>query len=177
MGYFEHPVPGGDGASRPPSIKPLILVVPVKKWVHTIFRPISIKTWKNIPSWVNHALTSLNQKMEFSDWLTAALTKIDITRQRIEVWRSFWARWNVIMFLFPTVYDTYTQKQFLQIPKIGSRYRWRLIGSRDQNWAKIFIPKFSQINFRKSYGGIILYYVPFLGGIRRYHRPGQVGLK
>ena len=77
------------------------------------------------------------------------------------------------------------QRYMTHIPK-NSFYKFRklghvtddiIMGSRDQNWSKSFIPKFSQINFRKSHGGIILFYVPFLSGVRRYHRPGQVGLK
>ena len=52
-------------------------------------------------------MTSSVSEIEPSDWLK---TKIDITRQRIEVWSWLSARWKALIALFPTVYDTWYQK-------------------------------------------------------------------
>ena len=47
-----------------------------------------------------------------------------------------------------------------------------IIGSRDQNWSKFFSPKFSQIDFRKSRGGIRPHYKGLLHAIRKFSRGG-----
>ena len=58
-GYLEA-LRGEGGPVGPPSIKSLFLIVQAGKWVHIIFKPTSIKKWKNIPWWLPRLLTSLS---------------------------------------------------------------------------------------------------------------------
>ena len=81
------------------------------------------------------------------------------------------------------------QRYMIHIPK-NSFYKFRklghmtddvIIGSRDQNWSNFFSPKFTQIDFRKSRGGIRPHYKGLLHAIRKFSRGVRwtpyVGLK
>ena len=61
-------------------------------------------------------MTSSILEMEPSDWL---ITKIDITRQRIEIESWVRARWKALLFVFPTLYNTCAQNLYFKFSNFG----------------------------------------------------------
>ena len=136
------------------------------------FSYINFKTWwihitKNYWGMSIFLLTSSIQKMEPSDWLN---TKIGRTHERFKIGSWFWARWKALLFLFPTVYDTYTQKYFLIFRKFGHVTDDDIILTCVQNFGKMLWPKCCLIHFRKSHGGLVRQYIRFLSIIRKFSR-------